>query len=229
MLLIAVGLRRRRLSAGGLGGGTVMFLMVIVFTTLLTVLIWRAGSLWSSRRFDSWLTVSTPGAQEWLIIASFSALTVGVFAFRYHRALQREHLEDLIAGIFLAWIPLLLLTSFVGDGGSYLFLWPLVAGLPFLAWLLFVTSRPYLPLSRVTWFLAVLPASVAIFLWVPFLARLFLASGLSAFFVHAAAVALLLGMLLPLLAPLLRLDRSIVAGVSLLASVALFLAGFWLI
>ena len=48
-LLVATGLRRGRFSAGGVAVGWAMFLMVAVFVTLVSILIWRVGTLWGTR------------------------------------------------------------------------------------------------------------------------------------------------------------------------------------
>lgn len=233
LLLLALGLRRGRLTGAGVAAGTVMFGMVAVFVMLLTILLWLAGSRWAPIRFAAWLANPrhTPG--DWLFFAGFAVLALAVFSFRYSRALRRERLADLVAGVLLAWLPLLLLTGVLGEGASYLFLWPVLAALPFFVWLIFaqghiVSSRPA-ALSPSGWALAALAAVVALLLWLPFLVLLFAATALMAFPLLAAAVVLLLGLLLPLFATLPETVMDLLPSLAFLASLLFLGAGFWLL
>lgn len=227
LVLLALGVRRGRLSAGGLAVGTAMFLMVAVFVTLVTILIWRIGTLWAPARFRDWLAASHPTSSGWLFLASFATLALAVFSYRYRRALARERLSDLFAGVLLNWLLGLLLATFAMPGNSNLFLWPLLAALPVLTWTVLGTGDATNSFSRPGFALALLAAAVTLFLWLPFLTRFFLANGLGAFFLLPGAIVFLAGMLLPLLSPLLRREHGLLGELLFLASLVLFAAGFW--
>lgn len=225
VLLIVLGLRRDRLSAGGLAVGTAMFLMVAVFVTLVTILIWRVGTLWAPSRFRNWLAAVHPTTSGWLFLASFAALALAVFSYRYRRALARERLSDLFAGVLLNWLLGLLLATFATPGNSYLFLWPLLAALPFLAWTVLGTRDATNTLSRPGFALALLAATVTLLLWLPFLTRFFLANGLGAFFLLAGAIIFVTGMHLPLAAPWLSRAPGILGELLFIASLLFFAGG----
>lgn len=227
LILLAWGLRRDRLSAGGLAIGTAMFLMVAVFVTLVTILIWRVATLWASARINRWLAASRPTPTTWLFFAALVALALAVFSYRYSRALREERLPDLAAGVLLNWLLALLLFPRAAPVTTGLFLWPLLAALPFLAWILRHPAEAALSPGPYGWLLALLPTAVVLLLWIPYLIRFFRAQALTAFFLLPGAVIFPAGLLLPLLAPLFARDRGLLAEFLFLVALLLFIAG-WL-
>jgi hypothetical protein len=126
--VLALGFRRKRLTAGGFALGVLVFLLSLVGTLILLALAWMAlkavnpnyqvtlyGGYYSTGLLQLGLAV--------LVIAAMSAL------FLWLR--RRMRTDNLAAGALTGWAIVLVLLSlfFPGGflGGSYLFTWPLLA------------------------------------------------------------------------------------------------------
>ncbi|HET8642530.1 MAG TPA: M20/M25/M40 family metallo-hydrolase [Pseudonocardiaceae bacterium] len=128
--------------------------------------------------------------------------------------LRRWSAGELLAGGLLVPAGLLVLCAFTVPGASYLWQWPLLAGLP-AVWLA-ALGRLEGPLGVV---LAALAPAVAVVLFVPLVNNLFVALGISLAAV-AVAFAVLGGLtLVPLLAPLPR--PLVLGGAALLLAVVM--------
>lgn len=98
---------------------------------------------------------------------------------------------NLIAGTLLVWLALGLATGLRLPGGSYLFTWPLVAGLAALA-IQLSAARP--ALRRLA---ALIPGLVTVAVLTPAVYLVLVMAGINAVLVLAAVVPLLLGLVLP--------------------------------
>lgn len=197
--VLALGLRRKSLTIGGLAGGTLIFFGSAVGALVLAILAWvglkavnpgyqvtMAGSY-----YDSDFAVIGLSA---LLIAAMSAL------FLWLRT--RMRLYNLAAGALLCWAVLLVLASLSFPGGSYLFTWPLLFAVLVLGWL-FLINEPEAHLGPRAAALAVaaVPGIVllipAMILLLPLATRFDVEAGLPVTPVPILFVALLVGLLIP--------------------------------
>jgi hypothetical protein len=153
---------------------------------------------------------------------AFSALTVAIVSAVYTLLFRRFDVESLALGALAWWCGLCALTAFAAPAASYLFLWPLIANL---AGLIYVLVRP--PAARegfsaLPW---ILPAAVGILLTgtLPYLLVMLLGTVLLAPLI--VAVALLVGFLVPQIYILARWRRWLLPGAGAIAALGLVGAG----
>jgi len=129
--VLALGLRRRRLSAKGIAAGWFALLVAGAAAGLSAAGAWRAVKALHAG-FES-LPWQTP-YDSWLYELGFVLLAVAAASGVYALAFRRASGLDLLAGALVWWALALLLTTALVPSASYLFAWPLlfaVAGLAF--------------------------------------------------------------------------------------------------
>jgi hypothetical protein len=198
LLLIGVlmlGLRRRVLTIGGIALGAITLLLTSLISAAVVTLVWMGVSALHS---DYKLIPQGVTYNSNLYIASFVALTVAASATLYIWFGKKVSLQNLMGGSLLVWTMLMVLTSWLVPGASYLFTWPLlfsIVGLGFMIW------RNQEPASPKTLLILCLCAAPAIILLFPVLYTLYIALPTS----MAGAVSIVLALLLGLLIPHLKL------------------------
>nr|MDQ5838816.1 M20/M25/M40 family metallo-hydrolase [Acidobacteriota bacterium] len=121
-----VGLRRHRLSLGGVAAGVFAFALAAVLPVLLTTAVWRAArSLHAGYALLPWRTPY----DIWPYALGFVALTVAAFAAVYALLFRKTNAASLWAGALLCWLALLILATALLPAGSFLFAWPLLFAL----------------------------------------------------------------------------------------------------
>ena len=192
LMVMALGLRRGRLSWGGLVGGFFIFLLVTIASLLGVFAITFLIPLLHPE------PLAIPGNggtyNSHLYTISFITLSLSIASALYIWFRKRVRLNNLIVGAWLWWLILLIVTTFMLPGTSYLFTWPLLFGLIALA-ARFTARDEDAPMP--TLLLVLLPAISGILLLTPLIRGMFLALDISLYVPLLFFVILLAGLLLP--------------------------------
>ena len=139
LLLIAVvilGIQRKQLTLKGISVSVVAFVLSIVSAVIVVNLVW-----WLVKILNPNLQIFIIGNyQSNIYQAAFIALTIAVMGGFYTWLLTKFHLHDLFLGAMFIWAGLMVLTSLLMPGASYLFTLPLFFSLLGLGWI-FLTSK----------------------------------------------------------------------------------------
>ena len=205
LALLVIGVRRGRLTWPGILGGLLRFAL-IPLPPLAGLLWWLLGRLSVTRE----AMVLGDLYESWRYALAFVLLGTAFFAFALTRLRRRQQLDHFWAGVLLGWGGLLVITTVLLPGASYLFAWPLLFALMGLA------ARLLAP-AGASWPGLVLAASALppVVLVAPMVHLVFV--GLTLGLVAAAMVllAMLLGLLVPqidLLVQRLRLLPGVAAA-----------------
>jgi hypothetical protein len=208
------GIRRRRLTIGGLLLGSLVQVVSAAVSIGLVTLIW-GGVTTLHPDFSNRTNAN-------LFMAGFVLLTIAITAALYLAASRWITVNNLTAGTLLVWLVLSLVSSFYLPGTSYLALWPLPFSLGILAFT-FAKERSDAP--SLAWFALFFVCTLpALILWAPTIYNIFEGLGLRLFFLQITLVALLLGLLVPSLR-LLTARRWLVPITALVISLAFLIAG----
>jgi hypothetical protein len=213
VLVVVLGFRRGRLTAGGLAVGTVGYLVASAVAAGVCELIWRALPLADAVPLGSYgmaYNIHPYGV-------AFVALTVAFFVSLYALVRNRIRRENLIAGALIWWLVLTLATTLWFVGGSYLFLWPTVVALLTLGFE-FARPEPSLSVQFVTW----APATIVVLLLAGAAPYLFLMLVANTMLLVMAPVVVILGLLVPQIEIIQGRGRWVLS----LAAMAVALAGF---
>ncbi len=222
--VVALGLRRKTVTARGLAGGFVAFLLSVVLSLVVVTLAW-----WAIQQLNANYRVFLMGTtyETTLYLLALVALVVAVLAGAYGWLVRKLRSENVALGALGLWTALMLLSSVYLPGFSYLFTWPLLAALLGALWRLCSAGSPAGPWSSAgALALAAIPGIV---LLTPAAYLLFTMLGLAqgplpVAGVSLALVPLLCGLLLPHLAALPGGARRLVPGGMLLLSAGLIVA-----
>lgn len=189
--LVTLGRARGRLTRQGVGVGAV----AVIVSILLLGAVGYAGLQLLNALEGGELSVFLGGTYHvhWYELG-FLLLFSGLALWLLGAASRRIQPLDLAAGTLLVWLALGLATGLSLPGASYLFTWPLLAGLAALA-IQLTARRP--ALARLA---ALLPGAVTVAVLTPAVYLVLVLAGISGVLVLAAVVPLLLGLLLPALA-----------------------------
>lgn len=217
LAVLGLGFRRRRLTAKGLTAGFFIFLLVLIVTL---------GGIFGFSFILLPLGVNpinmrNGATYNWQFFAiSYVCLALAITSAIYVAFRKRVLFNNLLVGTWLWWLIVMIATTFVLPGTSYLFTWPLLLSLIALA-VRFRAEDEDAP--RPTIVLALLPAISGILLMAPLIRGLFVALFLPIYVPVLLFVVLLLGLLLPHLTLLTRRYRWAVPGAAFLIGIALFL------
>ncbi|HEX6347437.1 M20/M25/M40 family metallo-hydrolase [Umezawaea sp.] len=217
VLLVVVGVRRGRLRPVGAAAVAGAALGAVVGTAALCFGLWRLLTL--VRPGLAALPLSEPYDRGWFI-AAFTTVAAAVLLLVARLVRRWSPAEVLAGGLLLVGVSLVAVAVVV-PGATYLFQWPLLAGLPALWWAV-RRGTGSLPL-------AALAPAVAVVLFAPVVSTLTVALGIKLVGV-AMAVAVLAGVLvLPLFTALprpglLAAVASVVAAV--LVTTSALVSGF---
>ncbi len=191
ILLVAVvvlGFRARRLTFGGLAAGLLVYPIASAVTAGLCQLPW-----WGLLRARAVPLGSYGMAYNLHAYAvAFVALAIAVFAGVYAVVRPRVRRENLIAGALLWWLALAVMAARFFVGGSYVFLWPLLAAAGTLL-LEFLRSEPAPGVQLLVW----TPAAAVVLLLAGAAPYLFMMVTTDLMLLVAVPVVLVLGLLLP--------------------------------
>lgn len=194
-LFVAVavfGVRRRRLTVGGILAGFLVFLLtVMVAAVVASVIWWMIGAV---QRLSA-ASLQDDLYQSNIYLISFVAITIAVCTALSNLFSNRIRVENLAFGGMLCWLLLLVCLSVVMPGGSYLLAWPLLFGLfPFI---LMFSANEEQPVTTKRFLLTSLCIIPGIILLVPTVYQLHVALGLRMVGVTMILVVLLFGLLIP--------------------------------
>ena len=125
------GLRRRRLTPGGLAAGTIAFPLVVFLAVVLTTLAW-AGIKSANANLQVYLI---GGYASDVYLVGLGALTVALVAGAYALLLGRARVASLSAGALIVLAALSLALASSAPTMSYALTLPLLGGLVGLGWL----------------------------------------------------------------------------------------------
>ena len=139
LLLIAVvifGIQRKQLTLKGISFSVVAFVLSIISSFIAVNLVW-----WAVKTLNPNLQIFIIGNYHSNIYqAAFITLTIAVMSAFYTWLLTKFHLQDLFLGAIFVWAGLMVLTSLLIPGASYLFTLPLFFTLLGLGWI-FLTNK----------------------------------------------------------------------------------------
>lgn len=126
IVVLAMGFRRKRLTAKGIGVGALAVLLSIVGGHLISTLLWMAVNALIHPPVVS-MVADVPYNPD-LYALSFVAFTIALSVWLFIRFREKSGAESLAAGGLIWWALFAALTAFALPGGSYLFTWTLVFG-----------------------------------------------------------------------------------------------------
>lgn len=191
--LFAYGLRKKELSLKGFLLGALAFVASLIVGPLLVTLLWKLIFLLQGRG-------GAPLGEAYhstLYLIGFVALTIALVSAFYVLFRRRAGRLDLMAGGMFIWLLLLLVSSFLLPGVTYLFTWPLFFSL--LAWGYMIRMRTRANSERKIWLVFALCAIPAVVLLAPTIQQVFVGLTLSLLAPVIILLVLLLGLLLPYL------------------------------
>lgn len=190
--LVIFGLRRGRLTLKGIALGIVFFLLSLLAAPVIGTLLW--GLVSRVRPASSGVPLSGAYHSD-LYLAGFVALTIAVVSALYVLFRKGASVPNLLAGALFAWLALLVSSSLVVPGASYLFFWPLLFGLVTLGFMVGAKSEQPGPLKE--FLLLALCAVPAVALLAPTVYEVAVALTLNSVAPVIVLVVLLLGLLIP--------------------------------
>jgi hypothetical protein len=202
VVVLILGFRKHKLASRELLWGAATFLVSIVVASVAGFLLWKS----------MWIFAGSPSPetlQSRLFLMGFVAFALAATSAVYAVMRKRASFESFAVGALLCWVLLTLIVSLRIPGGSFLFHWPLLAGMVGLGWMMLVSDSKKIG----NMFIVAVCAVPAIVLWVPVIYQIFIGLTLNWIPFTIAMVVLLVGLLLPLIdvlaAPFKRaLDRS---------------------
>ena len=191
--LLFLGVKRKRLTFSGLAAGALLMLLSMIGAPLLFFVIWRlicaihpdyrlftVGDIYNSHYYG----------------IGFIALSAALSAILFIWFRKKFSVVALALGGLCWWVILMVLTSLYFPGGSYLFTWPLVFALVALGVNLISSHQSEMSVKQAA--LYVLCAIPGIILGVPVVRLAFIGLTLKSYEIVLVFVALLWGLLLPL-------------------------------
>jgi hypothetical protein len=220
VLAVLAGLKRRRLSLGGIASGVVAFMAAATLSALLATAVWRAArGLHAGYALLPWRTPY----DIWPYALGFVFLTVGAFALVYALLFRKTSAANLSAGALLCWLALLILTTALLPLGSFLFAWPLLFALAGFAFLVASGEGSLESSKGLT--VAALAAAPGVALAAPLVWMFFFMLGLDPCGFFMLLVALLCGLLVPHFRAVAFRKRWLLPAVAALAGLCLVAAG----
>ena len=219
---VGFGLRRRKLKLSGLAFGFAALLVSTVCAALVVGLVWWAINKTHS---DYALILQGETYGSGLYFLGFVAATIAVTAVVFNWFGKKTDAQSLALGAMFWWVILALLTALILPGASYVFAWPVIFGALALGLTLTLKDNdsPAAKPKRLAIILA--GAAPAIFLVAPVIHFVYLALTESASWVLAILVALLLGILMPALQPIMTLSRRLLPAALAVLSLAFIISG----
>lgn len=190
--VVAVGIRRERLSISGLALGLLPTLASMIGVVIVSLFVLKVIS--ELHRGYQWIPYAVP-YNSWLYKIGFVLLSVAVTSGVYTLFRRKVRLSNLIVGGMFWWLLLLLLFTVFVPGGSYVFIWPLLFSL--IGAGVRLRQREDKPTSAKRFFVDSLCAIPALVLITQIVYMLFIMLGLRSLWVMLFPVVLLLTLLVP--------------------------------
>ena len=223
-IVLLLGLKSGALRAARIALGAFAFLIIVPVIAGSCQLLWL-GIRRLHPEYDTLLQGDTYNS-HWYLLA-FVMLVIGLFAFMQSEMQRWLRPLELASGAMACWLILLIAASIGLPGTSFLFFWPLAPLLltfGILFWYRFQNTS-----SLLYWGLMLLGAAPGILLLAPFIKALFIGLTPQQIGVVMAVLALLLGLLAPLIDMLtqrLALPKIALASAIFFLAIASFTSGF---
>lgn len=120
--IVALGLRREKLSLAKIVLASLVFLGSLLVVPIVVALVWQMVCLLHSEYR------SLPWGETYnrdLYVVSFVTLATSIASLSYTLLRKKTGTENLMVGALFWWLILAIVTSLYLPGGSYLFVWPL--------------------------------------------------------------------------------------------------------
>jgi hypothetical protein len=191
--VLVLGFRRGQLRVGGIALGSLAFLLSVAGSALAGMILW-----WIARLLNNLLgrSLSSSLYYSGLYLAGFAAITVAVCTALYLLFARKTSVENLTAGVLLWMLILLVASSLVAPGASYLLAWPLLFSLAGLAFMIFIRERPSTLMRLAVLTLCAVPT---VLLFAPVIYQVFMGLGINLGVVGVILLAIALGLMVPLL------------------------------
>jgi hypothetical protein len=121
--VIAFGLKRKQLTLLGIGAGALTLILTVLGAYIITSLF-QSIILATHSEYTMMFLGNLYNSKFYLI--SFVSLTVAIAALFYVGFRKRVRVQNLIAGALFVWLILMVASSFILAGASYLFTWSLL-------------------------------------------------------------------------------------------------------
>ena len=217
--VVIVGFRSGRLTISGVLWGFLMLLLTMISTGIGgTILSWLLRRIHSDER----LVNQGNTYNSYLYMIGFVLLAVGLTSVFYKWFLKRTNVESLAIGALAWWFILMILTTLLLPGSSYLFTWPLLFSVIALGvGFIFKDHR------SVSWktFAVTAAAIPGILIFVPMTYLVFTALAMGMAGIMMVLITLSIGVLLPQVQIMATPRQSLLSGVMLMASLGFFVAG----
>jgi hypothetical protein len=219
IVVLALGLKKRELTLGGIGLGFLALLVAVICSALICYLLWIL--LRTLNPADDVWALQYHAARYWL---GFASLTVAIVSGLYVAFSRRVRVANLAAGAMVWWLLSTVLTGVFFPPASPGVVWPLIFSLVAWGTLLLLGDRSITPLLR---FAALtLTAVPVVLVYAPAIHGMTLIAGLlltPIVPVFAVVIALLLGLLIPHLDLIARPNRWILPSGAALIGLGLLL------
>ena len=219
VVLIVIGLKRKKLSWKGIGTGFLVFLGLLITAPAITFLAWK-GLLLIYPQYKDILQGFTYNGYYY--IAAFSALSIGFAFFIYQGFFKKQTVENLVIAPIFIWIVISLLTALYLKGAAF-FMLPVYFSLAILSVFIFSDNKT----TKIT--LATLLSLPVLMIFSPFVQMFPVGLGLSMLALSALFIILIFGLILPVVSLLKHNKLSsyifFAIGIVLLLS-ASFLSGY---
>ena len=120
------GYKRKKLTIAGTSKGFLVFLLTIILAFIVGLGLWSLLSAIFSEK--SWIMETDSVIGNYFLIG-FVFILFSILSLGYQVASKKIHALDLTMGASLGWLLLLIAASFLLEGVSYVFAWPLLFGL----------------------------------------------------------------------------------------------------
>ncbi len=212
LLVLALGLQK--LTLRGVALGFLLLYVNVLVTSLLSWLLWKAVWL-----FRGGLPIEA--VQSRLLMLGFVVLALGTPSAVYVLMRNRSSMFDLGVGALLWGLILMVVTSIVLSGGSFLFQWPLLFSLIGLGCMMWAPPRKS-SLNLLILGLCAVPAIVPV---IPIIYQMFVGLMLNWIPLLIAFIVLLFGLLMPQFRFIIASANWVLPGVTVAAAIVLLVVG----
>ena len=121
LTVICFGLRKKLISITGITKGLLCFCISLLFIYILTSLVWKCFEIHWGEKLQSMLKHD---AISQVYLLGFILITCGVFSLLYVWFAKECNALELITAALLVWVVMMIVTSCLYKGTSYMFTWP---------------------------------------------------------------------------------------------------------
>jgi peptidase M28-like protein len=216
--VVIAGFRKHRLTVSGIIVGFVSLVVSLVASSLVGWLLWKL--IWLVRSGPS------PAATQSRVLAlGFVALAIAITFAVFTFVRNRANVESLAVGSLLWWFLLMVGTSVLMPGATFVFHWPLLFSLLGLGWMMLSAPPERAGRSILNIVVLTLCALPGIILMAPVIFQIFVGLTLNWSFLVIALLVLLFGLLLPQLRLIATPFKWVLPGASAFVAIILLVTG----